>query len=119
VFGYKGKQVRDNLDSADLVAAFDAVVAAPRSGEVYNIGGGRGCHCSMLEAIAAAERIAGRALSYTIDPRARRGDHIWYISDTTKFRHHYPTWQPRGGVEQLLEEIHAANASRWMEAVRP
>jgi CDP-paratose 2-epimerase len=118
VFGYKGKQVRDNLHSADLVAAFDAVRAAPRIGEVYNIGGGRTCHCSMLEAIDLAERVAGRSLSMTLDSRARIGDHIWYISDTTKFQQHYPSWRPRADVRRLIEDIYASNVARWTETVR-
>lgn len=112
IFGYGGKQVRDNLHSADLVAAFDAVVAAPRVGEVYNIGGGRACHCSMLEAIALAEEIAGRSLLTTHDPRPRIGDHIWYVSDVGKFQRHYQSWRPRVAVRGLLEEIHASILSR-------
>jgi CDP-paratose 2-epimerase len=118
VFGYKGKQVRDNLHSADLVAAFDAVIGAPGAGDVYNIGGGRSCHCSVLEAIAAAERVAGRRLAVTIDSRARIGDHIWYLSDTTRFERRYPGWRPRTTVDRLLEEIHASNVSRWTETAR-
>ena len=118
VFGYKGKQVRDNLHSADLVAAFDAFLAAPRPGAVYNIGGGRACHCSVLEAIETAERVAGRSLSVRMDARARVGDHVWYISDTTRFRQHYPAWQPSGTVDRLLEEMYAANVSRWTETAR-
>lgn len=113
VFGYQGKQVRDNLHSADLVAAFDAVAAAPPIGEVYNIGGSRACHCSMLEAIEMAEDIAGRTLRATVDPRPRTGDHIWYVSDVAKFQRHYPAWQPRAGVRRLLEEMYESNVSRW------
>jgi CDP-paratose 2-epimerase len=116
IFGYKGKQVRDNLHSADLVAAFDAVAAAPPTSEVYNIGGGRACHCSMIEAIAMAEDIAGRTLDVAYDPKPRIGDHIWYLSDLSKFQQRYPDWRPRFDVRRLLEEIYEANVSRWIVA---
>jgi len=119
VFGYKGKQVRDNIHSADLVAAFDVFFAAPRVAEVYNMGGGRACNCSMLEAIALSEEIAGRRLDYAIDPRPRVGDHIWYISDLGRFQAHYPSWRPRIGLRRLLEEIYEANVSRWTPAPSP
>ena len=92
VFGYKGKQVRDNIHSADLVSAFHAFFDAPRAGEVYNIGGSRFSHCSMLEAIALCEEIAGRELAWTYEDKNRIGDHIWYVSDIGKFRRHYPAW---------------------------
>jgi CDP-paratose 2-epimerase len=118
VFGYKGKQVRDNLHSADLVAAFEAFLGAPRAGEVYNIGGGRACHCSMLEAIDLCEQIAGRPLRWSYDERARIGDHIWYVSDVGKFKRDFPTWQPRFDLRRLLEDIYDRNAARWT-AVSP
>lgn len=118
VVGYGGKQVRDNLHGADLVAAIDAVVANPRVGEVYNIGGSRACHCSLLEAIDMAEQIAGRPLAVTYDPRARIGDHVWYVSDVTKFQCHYPAWRARAGVHTLLEDICQANAARWTKTPR-
>jgi CDP-paratose 2-epimerase len=107
VFGYKGKQVRDNIHSFDLVEAFAAFVRAPRVGEVYNIGGSRHCNCSMLEAIALCEEISGRKLSWEYVADNRIGDHIWWISDVRKFREHYPEWNFRYGLREILEEIHA------------
>ena len=110
VFGYKGKQVRDNIHSFDLVEAFAAFVRAPRVGEVYNIGGSRHCNCSMLEAIALCEEISGRKLPWEYVEDNRIGDHIWWISDVRKFREHYPEWDFRYGLREILEEIHAAIA---------
>ena len=108
VFGYKGKQVRDNIHSFDLVEAFAAFVRAPRVAEVYNIGGSRHCNCSMLEAIELCEAISGRKLSWEYVEDNRIGDHIWWISDVRKFREHYPEWNFRYGLREILEEIHAA-----------
>lgn len=113
VFGYKGKQVRDNIHSVDLIAAIDAVFDAPRIGEVYNMGGGRHSNCSMLEAIALCEETAGRRLAWTYEDQNRIGDHIWYISDLSKFQSHYPGWQPRFGLQALLTDIYDRNAARW------
>ena len=108
VFGYKGKQVRDNIHSYDLVEAFAAFIRAPRVGEVYNIGGSRHCNCSMLEAINLCEEISGRELAWEYVEDNRIGDHIWWISDVGKFREHYPEWNFRYGLQEILEEIHAA-----------
>jgi CDP-paratose 2-epimerase len=108
VFGYRGKQVRDNIHSFDLVEAFAAFVRAPRVAEVYNIGGSRHCNCSVLEAIALCEAISGRKLSWDYVEDNRIGDHIWWISDVRKFREHYPQWNFRYGLREILEEIHAA-----------
>lgn len=105
IFGYKGKQVRDNIHSDDLVAMFDAFYKAPRSGEVYNAGGGRFANCSMLEAIAQCERITGNKMNVTLSDDNRIGDHIWYVSDLSRFKKHYPGWQPRYGVEETLVQI--------------
>ena len=113
VFGYDGKQVRDNLHSADLVAAFEAFHAAPRAAAVYNIGGGRVSNTSMLEAIAACERIAGRRLDWTLSDEARVGDHRWWIGDLSEFRRDYPQWSPAYGIEDILREIHDENADVW------
>jgi CDP-paratose 2-epimerase len=113
VFGYKGKQVRDNIHSFDLVAAFDEVFRAPRSGEVYNMGGTRFSNCSMLEAIELCESIAGRKLEWTYTEQNRIGDHIWYITDATKFKRHYPRWTQKYGLHELLVEIYEKNAERW------
>jgi CDP-paratose 2-epimerase len=116
VFGYEGKQVRDNLHSADLVAAFAAFHAAPRPGAVYNIGGGRVSNCSMLEAIALCEEIADRELSFTVSDEARIGDHRWWISDLGEFQRDYPTWAVKYDVPAVLKEIHDAYVERWVTA---
>jgi CDP-paratose 2-epimerase len=115
VFGYGGKQVRDNIHSADVVKAFDAFHAAPRPGAVYNLGGGRRANVSMLEAIAICERIAGRELEHEIVDRPRVGDHRWYISDLSDFERDYPAFRPEHGIEDVLRQIHDANAERWLE----
>jgi CDP-paratose 2-epimerase len=117
VFGYEGKQVRDNLHSADLVRAFMAFHAAPRVGAVYNIGGGREVNCSMLEAIELCEAIAGRKLEWTLSDVARIGDHRWWISDLGEFRADYPAWGPTVDVEGILREIHDENAEQWSAPV--
>jgi CDP-paratose 2-epimerase len=108
VFGYKGKQVRDNIHSFDLVEAFAEFVRAPRAGEVYNIGGSRYSNCSLLEAIEICEEISGRKLSWHYEETNRLGDHIWWISDIRKFQGHYPTWKFRYGLRDLLQDIHGA-----------
>jgi CDP-paratose 2-epimerase len=92
VFGHKAKQVRDNLHARDLVEAFWHFVTAPRPGEVYNIGGGIWSNCSMLEAIDLSERAVGRQLDWSYEEEARIGDHVWWVSDISKFREHYPGW---------------------------
>ena len=108
VFGYNGKQVRDNIHSADLVDAFAAFIRAPRVAEVYNIGGSRHSNCSMLEAINLSEEISGRRLTWKYEEANRIGDHIWWISDVRKFQAHYPEWKFRYGLREIVEEIHAA-----------
>jgi CDP-paratose 2-epimerase len=113
VFGYKGKQVRDNIHSFDLVNAFYHFYQQPRSGEVYNIGGSRFSCCSMLEAIRLCEEIAGRRLDWSYQDANRIGDHIWWISDIGKFRSHYPEWNLTLDVPDILREIFTANVSRW------
>lgn len=113
VYGYKGKQVRDNIHSADLVSAFYHFFQQPREGEVYNMGGSRFSNCSMLEAIAACERIAGKQLKWTYTETNRIGDHIWYISDTRKFQRHYPAWKQAYDMERLLQDIYQKNVDRW------
>jgi len=110
VFGYKGKQVRDNIHSHDLVAAFWEFFQKPRSGEVYNLGGSRHSNCSMLEAIEICEELSGRKLDYTYVEDNRIGDHIWYVSDVRRFQSHYPGWKYRYGLREIMKEIHAACA---------
>ena len=116
VFGYKGKQVRDNIHSYDLVNAFYHFYSAPRVGEVYNIGGSRFSCCSMLEAISLCERIAQKTLHWTYEESNRIGDHIWWISDIRKFRNHYPDWNLTYDVETILTEIFTANSPRWLSS---
>ena len=113
VYGYKGKQVRDNIHSADMISAFHEFFKRPRAGEVYNMGGSRFSHCSMIEAIAACEKIAGRKLAWTYTDTNRIGDHIWYVSDTAKFKSHYPEWRQKHDMQSLLEDIYAKNVERW------
>jgi CDP-paratose 2-epimerase len=116
VFGYDGKQVRDNLHSADLVACFEAFHRSPRPAAVYNIGGGRESNCSMLEAIEACERIAGRELRWELSEENRIGDHRWWISDLAEFRRDYPDWELHNGIEEILRQIHDYNVERWTAA---
>ena len=106
VFGYKGKQVRDNIHSHDLVEAFWHFFNAPRAGEVYNIGGSRHSNCSMLEAIDLCEQISGRRLDYSYIEDNRIGDHVWWISGVGKFQSHFPNWRYRYSVPEILREIH-------------
>lgn len=108
VFGYQGKQVRDNIHSYDLVEAFWQFFRAPRSGEVYNIGGSRHSNCSVSEAITLCEEIAGRPFQSSYEEQNRTGDHIWWISDVRKFQGHYPDWRYRYDLKTILEEIHSA-----------
>ncbi len=115
VFGYKGKQVRDNIHSADLVNAFYHFYQNPRSAEVYNIGGGRFSNCSMLEAIELCQTVSGRELQWSYAEQNRIGDHIWWISDISKFSEHYPSWQLRYDVKAILEQMLETNAERWLK----
>ena len=106
VFGYKGKQVRDNIHSHDLVNMFWHFYQAPRpGGEVYNAGGSRFANCSMQEAIALCEEITGNKMSYSYSEQNRVGDHIWYVSDVSRFQQHYPGWQFEYGLTPTLTQI--------------
>ena len=111
IFGYKGKQVRDNIHSNDLVNAFLSFYENPRCGEVYNMGGSRHSNCSMLEAIQIGEELSGKKLQYSYMEDNRIGDHIWYISDVTKFQSHYPNWKYQYGIREIITEIYSACAS--------
>jgi CDP-paratose 2-epimerase len=113
VFGYKEKQVRDNIHSADLIRAFDEFFQEPRSGEVYNMGGGRHSNCSMLEAISLCEGITGKPFHRNYVGQSRRGDHIWWISDVSRFQQHYPNWRLEYDVPAILREIYEFNIERW------
>jgi CDP-paratose 2-epimerase len=113
VFGYKGKQVRDNIHSADLIQAFDEFYRAPRVAEVYNIGGGRYSNCSMLEAIELCQEISGCDLKWSYAESNRIGDHIWWISGLDRFNSHYPNWKLSYDVPAILREIYETNRDRW------
>ena len=113
IFGYKGKQVRDNIHSYDLVNAFYHFYRNPRCGEVYNMGGSRFSNCSMKEAIAVAEEISGKKMKTTYVETNRIGDHIWWISDVSRFRLHYPEWSLTKNVRDIMSEIFAYNRPRW------
>lgn len=113
IFGYKGKQVRDNIHAWDLVNMFWHFYQAPRlGGEVYNAGGGRFANCSMLEAIDICEKITGNKMNYTYTDNNRSGDHIWYISDLSKFKAHYPGWDYKYSLEVTMEQIFENMKSR-------
>jgi len=112
VFGYKGKQVRDNIHSHDVVRAIEEFAGNPRPGEVYNMGGGRENSISMLEAIERIEQMAGRKLNWRYVEEARKGDHICYISNLGKFRSHYPSWKITRGLDAILEEIIASQRAQ-------
>lgn len=113
IFGYRGKQVRDNIHSYDLIQAFEHFYRNPRCGEVYNLGGGRFSHCSMLEAIQICQEISGKQLNHTYQETNRTGDHIWYVSDLSKFQSHYPEWQLTKNIQDILLEIYQQNLTRW------
>lgn len=108
IYGYKGKQVRDNIHSDDLVSAFYHFFKNPRCGEVYNIGGGRHSNCSVLEAIEMCQEISGRKLDYQYASENRAGDHIWWISSVAKFQQHYPDWRYQYDIKAMIQEIFEA-----------
>jgi CDP-paratose 2-epimerase len=116
VYGYGGRQVRDNIHSADVVRAFDAFAAAPREAAVYNLGGGRQANCSMLEAIELCQAIAGRELNWSLSDEHRVGDHRWWISDVGAFKRDHPGWDIEHSIEDVLRDIHDTNVERWTTA---
>jgi CDP-paratose 2-epimerase len=105
VFGFKGKQVRDNIHARDLILAFFEYYKNPKAGEVYNIGGGRENSCSIIEALALVEKLTLRKSNYKIIEDPRVGDHIWWISNNQKFKSHYPNWKINIGLEEIINEI--------------
>ena len=111
VLGYGGKQVRDNIHAYDLVNAFWHVMQAPRAGAVYNIGGSRHSNCSMIEAIAACERLTGKPMNWSYSEQNRTGDHIWWVSDVRRFQNDYPGWKYRYDIGAILAEI--VDAVAW------
>jgi CDP-paratose 2-epimerase len=112
IFGYKGKQVRDNIHSHDLINMFWHYFQNPRQGEVYNAGGSRYSNCSMIEAIAICEKITSKKMNYIYSEDNRIGDHIWWISDVSKFKKHYPNWDYKYGVEEILSQIYEGLLNR-------
>lgn len=114
VFGYGGRQVRDVIHSADLISAFEHFYRAPKpGGRVYNIGGGRHSNCSVLEAIAIAERVTGRPMDWSYEDRPRVGDHIWWIGSNARFAGDYPEWRLTRDVEAIAREIFEENRDLW------
>ena len=113
IYGYKGKQVRDNIHSYDVARFIEAFYNNPRSGEVYNLGGGRHNSVSILEAFDRAAQLSGKPMNYEYVDKNREGDHICYISDLAKMRAHYPEWDITKSIDTVFEEIHAA----WMSRV--
>jgi CDP-paratose 2-epimerase len=116
IFGYGGKQVRDNIHAHDVVRAFAAFHASPRSAAVYNLGGGRESNVSMLEAIELCQQISGRPLDYSLSEQARIGDHRWWVSDLAAFQADHPQWQITFGIEELLRDIYEHNVEAWTTA---
>lgn len=105
IFGYQGKQVRDNIHSQDVVAFMWAFAQAPRSGEVYNMGGGKANSCSILEAFQRVETITGKPMRHSYDEAPRIGDHICYYSDLSKLQAHYPDWHLEKSLHDIFREI--------------
>ncbi len=108
IYGYKGKQVRDNIHSLDMSDAFYHYFQNPRCGEMYNLGGGRFANVSVLEAIQICEKLSGGKFDYEYIDSARIGDHIWWVSDVSKFKSHYPSWNYKYGIEETIKQIYDA-----------
>ncbi|MCG9891877.1 MAG: NAD-dependent epimerase/dehydratase family protein [Thermosynechococcaceae cyanobacterium MS004] len=111
IFGYKGKQVRDNIHSYDVVRFIEAFIQSPRSGEVYNLGGGKGNTCSILEAFELVASLSGKQMQYEYVGKNREGDHICYYSDLRKMQNHYPNWSITRSLSDVFNEIVTA----WKE----
>ena len=111
ITGYLGKQVRDNLHSYDLVNMFWHFFTAPKIGVVYNVGGGRKSNCSILEAIAISEKISGIELPFSYSPEPRNGDHVWWVTDVSKFESHYPDWSMKYSLEETMLQIQESTAA--------
>jgi len=113
VFGHKGKQVRDVIHSRDLIACFDEFHRAPRVAEVYNIGGGRHSNISALEAIALDQEVKGEEMTWVLRDEPRAGDHIWWVSDNSRFASHYPSWRQAYDVRAIAVELYERNREHW------
>ena len=105
IIGYKGKQVRDNISSSDLISAFWEFYKKPKYGEVYNIGGGNFSNCSVLEAIDLVESKLSIKVKKYFEKNPRVGDHIWYISNNKKFKNHFKNWKQKNSIEMIIESI--------------
>lgn len=116
IFGYKGKQVRDNIHSYDLVNALWHFASDPKPARVYNIGGSRFANCSMIEAIDKCEQIAGKKLTYSYSDQNRIGDHIWWVSDISAFKRDYPSFELKFDIQSTLQDIHDAGKPRWTKS---
>jgi CDP-paratose 2-epimerase len=117
VYGYKGKQVRDNIHAFDVAGLIHEFIKSPRSGEVYNLGGGRANSCSILEAFESVESLTGRKMIYEYVDQNREGDHICYISDLSKIRSHFPNWQLTRNLNHIFQEIFESWANRSPKAM--
>lgn len=117
IFGYKGKQVRDQIENADVIAAFEAFASSPRPGEVYNLGGGRENSASVLECIHLIESISPYRVKYTLSDSNRVGDHICYISDLRKIKSHYPQWSIRTSLTDMLGRMIEMEESKSKSSV--
>jgi len=113
IYGYKGKQVRDNIHAHDLATAIWHFFQNPRVGEVYNIGGGRISNCSVLEAIEVAQELSGRPMNYKLEESNRLGDHMWWIGNNRKFQSHYPAWSHTFNVQTIMQELHETLGARF------
>ena len=112
IFGYKGKQVRDNIHADDVATFIERFIDAPRTGEVYNLGGGKGNSVSILEAFQRAQAVSGKPMDYqSTSTQNRSGDHICYYSDLTKMQAHYPGWDITKNLDDIFGEIHES----WIE----
>ncbi len=118
IFGYKGKQVRDQIESSDVVRAFEEFYKAPRPGEVYNLGGGRDNSASVLECIELIEEVGGGRVDYSYSERHRVGDHICYISDLRKFKSHFPNWKVQVPLREILHRMVEAEKKRRVDQSR-
>jgi CDP-paratose 2-epimerase len=114
LYGYQGKMVRDAIHCRDVLTAFEAFFRQPRSAEVYNLGGGRFCNASHIEAFRLAEEITGRPANINYVEQPRRGDHQWYISSMARFQSHYPHWRPTYDLPTILREMYEANVDVWV-----
>jgi len=117
VYGYAGKQVRDNIHGADLAAMFEAFIEAPRSAEVYNAGGARANSCSLVEAVELCQKISGTPMRVAHSGHVRAGDHKWWISDIRRFESHYPSWSLRWSLADVLRAMFQENRSQWQREV--